>query len=50
MSTTVNKTIYIRANQASTLVRVMKPLNETQKKQVNQIVSKFVNLLKDAHS
>jgi hypothetical protein len=48
--TTINKTIYLRANQASTLTRVMKPLTDVKKAQANQIVSKFITLLKAAHS
>jgi hypothetical protein len=49
-NTPINKTIYLRANQASTLNRTMKPLTETKKTQANQIVSKFITLLKAAHS
>jgi hypothetical protein len=44
--TSLNKTIYKKVDQATTLKRVMKPLSDKHKTQVNRIVGKFIDLLK----
>jgi hypothetical protein len=46
----LNKTIYKKADQSTTLNRVMKPLSQKHKTQAQQIVSKFITLLKASHN
>lgn len=46
----LNKTIYKKADQSVTLNRVMKPLSQKHKTQTQQIVSKFITLLKASHN
>ena len=48
--TALNKTIYKKVDQATTLERVMKPLSVKHKAQSNNIVSKFITLLKASQS
>ena len=47
---TLNKNIYKKADQLVTLNRVMKPLSQKHKTQAQQIVGKFITLLKAAHN
>ena len=46
----LNKTIYKKVDQSTTLKRVMKPLSDKHKTQSNNIVSKFIQLLKTSQS
>ena len=48
--TPLNKTIYKKVDQSTTLTRVMKPLSDKHKTQANNIVSKFIELLKASQS
>jgi hypothetical protein len=48
--TTLNKTIYKKVDQSTALTRVMKPLSDKHKAQSNNIVSKFIKLLKASQS
>jgi hypothetical protein len=50
MSNTINKTVYKQVPQEQTLNRTMNPLTNSQKVKVHTIVSKFITLLKAAHS
>lgn len=50
MANPINKTVYIQVPQEQTLNRTMKPLTNVQKANVRTIVSKFITLLKAAHS
>ena len=48
--TPLNKTIYKKVDQSTTLTRVMKPLGSKHKTQANTIVGKFIDLLKKSQS
>jgi len=48
--TTVNKIVYKKVDQSTTLERAMKPLSDKHKVQSNSIISKFIKLLKASQS
>lgn len=48
--TPLNKTVYKRVDQSTTLERVMKPLSDKHKVQSSTIISKFIKLLKASQS